>query len=157
MKSTSLHAISAEAQSKVRHFVGISRVRVALLVTSSGQVVAQHGFTRALDVSATATLAAGIHASSGALARLVGARGFHQSSGTATGSRVFTGSISGFTDDLILVALLGPESTLGLVRLFFEELRAGLAELDSWSGVRRIESAPRFESELDAGLARLFR
>jgi predicted regulator of Ras-like GTPase activity (Roadblock/LC7/MglB family) len=157
MKSTSLYAIAAEAQGKVRHFVAISRVRAALLITSSGQVVAQHGFTRALDVSATATLAAGIHASSGALARLVGARGFHQSSGTAMGSRVFIGSISGFADDLILVAVLGPESTLGLVRIFFDELRAGLAGLDSWSGVRRVDSAPRFESELNAGLARFFR
>src|SRR5690606_31828465 len=49
-----------------------SSARLALVMTSSGQVVGQHGFTRSLDVMAAAALGAGILATTGELARLVG-------------------------------------------------------------------------------------
>ena len=44
-------------------FLDESSARLTLLMTSSGQVVAQHGFTRSLDVMAAAALGAGIVAS----------------------------------------------------------------------------------------------
>lgn len=39
-------------------FLAESEARVVLLMTAAGQVVAQHGFTRSLDVMAAAALGA---------------------------------------------------------------------------------------------------
>ena len=57
-------------------FLAESAARLALLMTSSGQVVAQHGFSRSLDVMTAAALGAGIVASTDELARLMGAGRF---------------------------------------------------------------------------------
>ena len=108
-------------------------------------------------MAATATLAAGIHASSGALARMIGGGDFRQSSGSGAGTRVFMGAIDGESDHLILVALLGSESTLGLVRIFFDEFRAEVRDLPSWRAARAVRAATAFETELEAGVTRIFR
>jgi hypothetical protein len=57
-------------------FLEESSARLTLLMTSSGQVVAQHGFSRSLDVMTAAALGAGIVASTDELARLMGATRF---------------------------------------------------------------------------------
>ena len=55
-------------------FLTESSARLVLLMTSAGQVVAQHGFTRSLDVMAAAALGAGIIASTSEVARIMGRR-----------------------------------------------------------------------------------
>ena len=57
-------------------FLAESAARLTLLMTSSGQVVAQHGFSRSLDVMTAAALGAAIVASTEELARLMGASRF---------------------------------------------------------------------------------
>ena len=42
-------------------FLAESAARVVLVMTSAGQVVAQHGFTRSLDVMSAAALGAGLY------------------------------------------------------------------------------------------------
>ena len=53
----------------LQDFVSESSARLTLLMTSSGQVVAQHGFTGALDLMSAAALGAAIVSSSSEIAR----------------------------------------------------------------------------------------
>ncbi|HEU4829561.1 MAG TPA: hypothetical protein VFT04_10215, partial [Gemmatimonadales bacterium] len=62
--------------SPLETFLAESSARLVLLMTSSGQVVAQHGFTRSLDVMAAAALGAGIIASTSEVARIMGSPQF---------------------------------------------------------------------------------
>ena len=64
-----MRTIEAWVEAPLKAFVAESQARVALLMTSSGQVVAQHGFTRSLDVMTAAALGAGIIASTRELAK----------------------------------------------------------------------------------------
>ncbi|HEX6065379.1 MAG TPA: roadblock/LC7 domain-containing protein, partial [Longimicrobiales bacterium] len=57
----------------IADFVRESRARIALLINGSGQVLAQHGFTRSYEVMNVASLAAAAHASAAALAELTDA------------------------------------------------------------------------------------
>jgi hypothetical protein len=54
---------------RFKHF-DKARVRTALLINGSGQVLAQHGFTRSYEVMNVASLAAAAHAAARALAQL---------------------------------------------------------------------------------------
>jgi hypothetical protein len=58
-----MRAIEPWVEDPLRVFLAESAARVVLLTTTSGQVVAQHGFTRSLDVMSAAALGAGIVAS----------------------------------------------------------------------------------------------
>ena len=53
----------------LRRFVDDAGVVLALLLHPSGQVMAQHGFSKAVDVMTACALAAAIHASSSELGR----------------------------------------------------------------------------------------
>ena len=61
----------------LERFLAESSARLTLLMTSSGQVVAQHGFVRSVDVMTAAALGAAILASTGEIGRLVGESRFH--------------------------------------------------------------------------------
>jgi len=53
-------------------FVKEAGARLVLLMTPAGQVLAQHGFSRAVDVMAAAALGAAIMASTDEIARQLG-------------------------------------------------------------------------------------
>ena len=57
-------------------YVGQASARLVVVMTPSGQVLAQHGFARAVDLMSAAALGAAIMASSGALAEQLGERSF---------------------------------------------------------------------------------
>ena len=61
----------------LRRFVSDARVRLALLLHPSGQVLGQSGFTRAVDVMSACALAAAIHASAGELGKQLDGKPFH--------------------------------------------------------------------------------
>ena len=102
-------------------FLDESAARLVLLMTSSGQVVAQHGFTRSVDVMSAAALGAGIMASTGEMARIMGSPRF--------GALVHQGPdqgmlLSGFDTPRgrwIGLVVFGPETSVGLVQLFFQQ------------------------------------
>lgn len=140
----------------VERFVRETRVRLVLLINGSGQVLAQHGFTRALDVISVAALGAGIHASSSAIAGLMGQRRFqHLHQGGQT-TQVFLGPFATPAEELILIGVFGEESSIGLVRVFFEALTGEIAALPGWSAVRPTADAAAFERDLEAGLDHIF-
>ena len=50
-------------------FIDDSRVRIAVLLEPSGRVLAQHGFTRSIDVMSACALASAIQASAAEIGR----------------------------------------------------------------------------------------
>ena len=63
-------------EAPLRRYVDDARARIALLLHPSGQVVAQAGFTRAVDVMTACALAAAVHATAGELGRQLDGRPF---------------------------------------------------------------------------------
>lgn len=137
-------------------FLAESSARLTLLMTSSGQVVAQHGFSRSLDVMTAAALGAGIVASTEEIARLLGAsrfggvvhHGMHQSC-----------MLSGFTTPRgrwIGLVVFGPETSVGIVQLFFDQMVEQLVSAAPREHVPAPMLAENFESELNASLKALF-
>lgn len=134
-----------------------SSARIALLMTSSGQVIGQHGFTRSLDVMAAAALGAGILATTDELARTVGANGgygavVHQ--GAAQG--VWLAGFDTPRGRWVALVVFGRESTIGLVRMFFARFAERVAEATPPPVPDREVLAEGFERELDASLRALF-
>jgi hypothetical protein len=115
-----MRAVEPWVSEPLARFLDESSARLALLTTSSGQVVAQHGFTRSIDVMSAAALGAGIVASTEALAELLQTSRF--------GALVHQGArqqvlLSGFDTPRgrwIGLVVFDGESTMGLVQLFFE-------------------------------------
>lgn len=137
-------------------FVRESSARLVLVMTASGQVIAQHGFTRSVDVMAAAALGAGILATTTELAGMVGGRdGF--------GAVVHQGDrrgvwLAGFDTPRgrwIGLAVFGADSSVGLVRLFFDRFAERVAAATPAVPVREI-LAEGFERELDRSLRALF-
>jgi predicted regulator of Ras-like GTPase activity (Roadblock/LC7/MglB family) len=140
----------------VRRFVDEARVRSVLLINGSGQVLAQHGFTRALDVTGVAALAAGIHASSRALAQLMEQEGFDHLHQGGAAAQVFIAPFSTPAEELILITVFGEDSSIGMVRLFFVTFGREVGGLPGWQTVRPTADAESFEKDLEAGLERVF-
>ncbi len=128
---------------------------MTLLIPASGQVVAQHGFTRSLDVMAAAALGAGIVASTTELARIMGTPplGTVAHQGSATG--IFLSPFDTPRGRWIALVVFGDETTLGLVQLFINRL-AGDLRTAAPVRTRAPILAERFEEELNASLRTLF-
>jgi hypothetical protein len=131
--------------------------RLVLLMTPAGQVLAQSGFARALDVMAASALGAAIMASTAEIARLMGQPPFAALNHQGQRHGIF---LSGFaTDRGPLVALVVYDldvSSLGLVQLFFEQLVADLRASSPKAGATKSVLAADFERELNESLNTLF-
>lgn len=141
----------------LRTLVRETAARVVLVTTASGQVVGQHGFTRSLDVMAAAALGAGILATTGELARLVGQEGsfatvVHQ--GPRHG--VWLAGFDTPRGRWLALLVFGRESTVGLVRMFVERFVADLHAAAPPPPPTREILAEGFERELDDSLHALF-
>ena len=134
-----------------------SSARLALVMTSSGQVIAQHGFTRSLDVMAAAALGAGILATTGELARVVGAgRGFGAVVHHGPAQGVWLAGFDTPRGRWIGLVVFGRESSVGLVRMFFERFADTVTLVAPPVSAVREVLAEGFERELDASLRALF-
>jgi hypothetical protein len=151
-----MRAIERWVERPLETFLTESAARVTLLMTSSGQVVAQHGFTRSLDVMSAAALGAGILASTAELARIMGARPLdtvvHQ--GTAVG--VYLAGFETPRGRWLGLVVFGQETSLGLVQLFFARLVSDLAQAAPAEAPARQVLAEDFEDELNSSLRTLF-
>ena len=137
-------------------FVSESSARIALLMTSAGQVVAQHGFTRSLDVMAAAALGAGIVASTRELARQMGSREFGAIVHQSQRHGVFLAPFDLPDGTWIGLVMFGPDTSIGMVRLFFGQLVAELTRLAPKDAPHREVLPETFEDELNASLRALF-
>lgn len=151
-----MRAIEPWVEEPVRTFLAESAARVVLLMTSAGQVVAQHGFTRSMDVMSAAALGAGIVASTEELGRVVGDAGL--------GSQAHQGGrqgivLSPFMTPLgrwIALVVYGPETSLGLVQLFLDRMVTDLRVAAPEPETVRPVLAEDFERDLNASLRALF-
>ncbi|HEX6091159.1 MAG TPA: hypothetical protein VFZ13_13450 [Gemmatimonadales bacterium] len=137
-------------------FLAESAARLVLLMTSSGQVVAQHGFTRSLDVMAAAALGAGIIASTSEVARLMGTPLFGALVHQGGRQGVFLSGFDTPRGRWIGLVVFGGETSVGLVQLFFDRLAQDLAAAAPAEAPRGPVLAENFERDLNASLHALF-
>lgn len=151
-----MRAVESWVEAPLAEFLRESSARVVLLMTASGQVVAEHGFSRTLDVMSAAALGAGIVASTGALASTMGVG--------ALGPVVHQGSTQGVLlapfgmpqGTWVALVVFGRETTLGVVQLFLAGMVEQLAAAAPAPAPRAPLLAERFEEELNASLRTLF-
>jgi len=141
----------------LRRFVDDARARLALLLHPSGQVVAQAGFTREVDVMSACALAAASHATAGELGRRVEGRAFRSLHYAGPDRQLFLSQVDTARGAYICLTVFSAESSLGLVRMYFEELCHNLAAAaPPLPSVRQPTISADFEVELHRNLAALF-
>ncbi|MEX0907010.1 MAG: roadblock/LC7 domain-containing protein, partial [Gemmatimonadota bacterium] len=149
---TELPRLVEVLKAPLRRFVRESRVRIVVLVNGAGQVLAQHGFTRSYEVMNVASLAAATHASSRKLAELTGAGSWQHMYHGGTQQQLFMAPLRTPVEELILVAIIDAESSLGIVRLFYDSLEKEVASLPEFAVVPEGTAQADFERDLEAGL-----
>lgn len=151
-----MRSIEPWVEDPLRVFLAESAARVVLLTTSSGQVVAQHGFTRSLDVMSAAALGAGIVASTEELGRIISAGGLGE--GVHQGGKlgVFLAPFTTPAGRWIALVVYGEETSLGLVQLFFGRMVTDLTVAAPVAVEQQPVLAEDFERELNTSLRALF-
>jgi hypothetical protein len=140
----------------LQDFVSESSARLTLLMTASGQVVAQHGFTGALDLMSAAALGAAIVSSSSEIARVMEWPPFRNLVHQGQRQAHYLAWFDTPRGRWIAFVVFGTETNLGLVQVFFEQMVEELA------AAAPVESPPKevlavdFERELNASLRALF-
>ncbi len=144
-------------EAPLAQYVDEARARLALLLHPSGQVVAQAGFSRAVDVMSACALAAAVHATSIELGRMLdGGRldGLHHA---GVERQLHLAPVETPLGAYICLTVFDSESSLGLVRMYFADLcRALAAAAPRYTAPRTPALAADFERDLDRNLAGLF-
>ena len=149
-------AVVSWAAEPLRRFVEDARVTLALLLHPSGRVVGQHGFVRSVDVMSACALAAGVNATGGELGRMIDGGPFRELYHAGPQRQLFLAKVPRAPEPLLCLAVFDANSSLGIVRLYFEELSAALAAAVP-PVPRRTPALPGgFEQELNRSLAALF-
>jgi predicted regulator of Ras-like GTPase activity (Roadblock/LC7/MglB family) len=156
MRRAELPGLVAALRVPVETFVREARVRITLLVSSSGQVLAQHGFTARYEVMNVASLAAATHASSRALADLTRSGGWSHLYHAGNDRQLFLAPLQTPIESLILVAIFDEQTSLGIVQLFFERLAERVAALPELLSAGASTDQASFERDLEAGIERVF-
>ena len=156
MRVTELPAIVEALKQPIRDFVRESRARIAVLVTGSGQVLAQHGFARSYEIMNVASLAASAHAAAGALGELTAAGPWRHIHHAGEQRQLFMATLATPAERLIFVVIFDSESSLGLVQLFFDQLASSVAQLPAFQRAASETTQASFERDLEAGLRRVF-
>ncbi len=150
-------AVEAWTLAPLTVFVGEVQARLVLLMTPVGQVLAQWGFTRAVDVMSAAALGAGIMASTQELARQIGQRPFPAVGHEGREYGIFLASLATARGPLVTLVVYPLDvSSLGIVRLFFEQFAADLQTASPKEPVVEQVLAADFERELADSLNALF-
>lgn len=155
MRSNDLNRVADALAEPMKAFVRQARVRTALLINHSGQVLSRQGFTRGVDVASVATLAAAAHASAHALAELTESGRWLHLHHAGEEKQLFLAPFTAGVESLILVAIFDDESTLGLVQLFFDRLVDAIRELPTLHAKLDESELEAFERDLAAGVDRL--
>lgn len=124
-----------------------------LLMAASGRLLGQYGFDEGFDTAGIASLAAGVHAATVALAGLLQQERFGHILQRGRTSSLFIGAFATGSDDHILVVVLRDESRLGLLRIAFDRFVDEVRGLRAASLPKRPLAAETFERDLEAGRA----
>jgi len=151
-----MRALEPWVEQPLMTFLSESEARLTLLMTSAGQVVAQHGFTRAVDIMSAAALGAAIVSSTEEMARVLGVRPFRALTHQGESHGVFLSAFETPRGRWIGLVVYGHDTSLGLVRLFFERMVDELMVGVPAEGGSKEVLAQDFENELHSSLRALF-
>ena len=154
---STMRAVEPWTVPPLQHFVNEAGARLTLLMTSSGQVLAQFGFTRAVDVMAAAALGAAIVASTAEIARMLEEPQFSSLNHQGVRHGIYIAGFDSPRGRLLALVVYGTNSSVGLVPLFFEDFVRELVAACPVPEDRRPVLAEDFERELNHSLATLFR
>ena len=138
-------------------FVGQASARLVVVMTPAGQVLAQHGFAKAVDLMSAAALGAAIMASSGALAQQVGENGFGALFHAGQKHGIHLAGCETPRGRLIVLTVFGKETSIGLVQVFYDEFVVALKQAAPVDQPRQPILAADFENQLNSNLASLFK
>jgi hypothetical protein len=141
----------------LRQFVEDAQVLLALILTPTGQVLGQYGFSRAVDVMSACALAAAINASGGELGRQLQGRPFAGLHHAGAARQLFLAPAETSRGLLLCLTVFDEATSVGLVQLYFDELRGRLAAAAPAPTTPPAVLAETFEQDLDRNLALLFR
>jgi hypothetical protein len=140
----------------LQKFVSEADARLTLIMTPAGQVLAQYGFTRAVDVMSAAALGAAIASSTQEIAALLGECNFKALNHQGVRHGIFLAEMDNPRGRLLALIVYGPETLAGLVQLFFEDLARELSQACPHAKPAKPVLSGDFERELNDSLASLF-
>lgn len=143
-------------EAPLRQFLDDARVRIAVLMHPSGQVLGQSGFLRPSDVMTACALAAAINASAGELGRQLDGKPFNGLHYAGRAQQLFLGGVATSRGGLLLLTVFDDTSSLGLVQVFFDEFRQRIAKVAPANEPTGQTLSADFEGELNRNLATLF-
>lgn len=149
-------AVEIWALEPLDRFAREAGARLTLIMTPAGQVFASYGFTRAVDVMASAALGAAIVSSTGEIARMLEEPQFSALNHQGVQHGIFLAGFDSPRGRLLALVVYGPDSSVGLVQLFFEQLVRELVAACPVQEEMKPVLAADFERELNASLATLF-
>jgi hypothetical protein len=131
---------------------------MALMLDTSGRVMAQFGFTRSVDVMSACALAAAIHATASELGKQMDGKPFSGSHFAGRDRQFFLAPTRNRQGTQLICAVFDSQTSIGLVRVYFEELARALAVAapDLGESAPQGPTAEEFESDLDRSLSQLF-
>jgi len=153
----STRAVEPWVSAPLTKFVDEAGARLTLIMNPSGQVLAQHGFTRAMDVMAAAALGAAIVASTSEIARMLEEPRFNALNHQGSRHGIFVGGFDSPRGRLLGLVVYGSNSSMGLVQLFVEEVAREPVAGCPVPETRRPVLAEDFGREPNQSLATLFR
>lgn len=151
-----MRALEPWVAAPLQTFIDESSARLILLMTTSGQVVAQHGFSRSVEVMTAAALGAAIVASTEELAKIMGSTRF---GGLVHGGSKQSCMLAAFGTPRgrwIGLVVFGSETSVGIVQLFFDQMVEELVTAAPREQPAQPMLAENFEHELNASLKELF-
>ncbi len=149
--------VEAWTEAPLARFVVQSSARLVVVMTPAGQVLAQHGFARAVDLMSASALGAAIMASSGALAQQVGETAFAALYHSGQKHGIHLAGTETARGKLVVLTVFGKETSIGLVQVFFDEFVTALKQAAPVDQPRKQILAADFENELNSSLASLFK
>jgi len=151
-----MHTAETWVGASLGQFLDDARVRVAVLMNASGQVLGQAGFTRSTDVMSACALAAAINATAAELGRQLEGKPFEGVHVAGRHQQLHLGVAPTPRGNLLLLSIFDEHTSLGLVQVFFEEFRMRIAEAAPVVDALTPRLAADFESDLNRNLAALF-
>jgi len=151
-----MRALEPWVEAPLQTFLSESSATLILLMTTSGQVVAQHGFSRSFEVMTAAALGSAIVASTEELARIMGAPRFGAVVHGGTRQSCMLSAFGTPRGRWIGLVVFGTETSIGIVQLFFDQMVEALVGAAPREQPAPALLAENFEHELDASLKELF-
>jgi hypothetical protein len=151
-----MRALEPWVAAPLQTFINESSARLILLMTTSGQVVAQHGFSRSVEVMTAAALGAAIVASTEELAKIMGSPRFGALVHGGNRHSCMLSAVGTPRGRWIGLVVFGSETSVGLVQLFFDQMVEELVTAAPREQQQQPPLPGDFERELNTSLKELF-